>query len=586
MENMKNMKNILYGVSNFKDLINDNAYYIDKTMYIERLEKPTNKYAFFFRPRRFGKSLFLSTLEYYYDIRHKDKFEQLFGELYIGKNPTPLRNSFPILSLDFSEVNSVGSLPEIKNSFNANIWNALKSFTLRYPETFDNDPFETDLAPLTEASDLFARFNMLLSAKGVRYYLIIDEYDNFANNILAQYGKDIYYSVTHGTGFLRTFFNVIKVRTKSSIARIFATGVTPLVLSDVTSGFNIGDNISTNPDFHGLAGFTAADVQEIVENHIKRGLVSESIKEPLLSLIKKYCDGYLFIEDVDKSLYNSTAVWHIMKQYHTLVEEQKNRLPRSIIDSNLMTDYKKLEFLVVEQRQLNGNFSFLSNILVEGYKEARLVDSFAVNELTNADKFSSFLYYLGLLTMRVNEYNDYIFSIPNQTCAEILWGYIRSAIHAVYKINLNDLMSKFSGMKIHGHWRPFFEYLLEQLFKSASVRDFITKEAVLKGFLIAHLNLLDDYDMYSEYELNKGIADVYLVPNLLTAPKICPNHYILELKYLKKEENTESNLAAVKAKAAKQLNQYAQDPKLKGITVTKLIIIVSSNGLAALEEVF
>ncbi len=580
------MKQILYGTSNFKEIINSNAYYIDKTKFIEKLENFASRQLFFFRPRRFGKSLFLSTLEYYYDINHKDSFEELFGNLYIGKNPTPLRNSFPILKLNLSEVVVYGDLKDLHSEFYSTVKLTIRAFYTDYPNlTGGLEEFKQSLNKITSATELFKTFLTLLQEKKLNIYMLIDEYDNFANNLLAEYGKGKYYEITHGTGFLRGFFNIIKAYAGSSIARIFATGVTPLVLSDVTSGFNIGENISTNPDFHELAGFTETDIHEIVDTHVKHGLVSESIRKPLLFLIKKYCDGYIFSEDAEESLYNSTAVWHIMKQYHTSIKAQKDRLPRSLVDSNLMTDYKKLQFLVIEQHQLNGNFSFLSNILVKGHREAVLTDNFAVNELTDANKFTSFLYYLGLLTMQVNEYNEYIFSIPNQTCAEILWGYIRSAINAVFKINLNDLMVKFSDMKIRGHWRPFFEYLLEQLFKSASVRDFITKEAVLKGFLIAHLNLLADYDMYSEHELNKGIADVYLVPTLLTAPKICPNHYIFELKYLTKEENTESAIAAKKAKAAEQLNQYAQDPKLEGITVTKLIIMVSSKGLVALEEV-
>ncbi len=579
------MKNILYGTSEFKELIISNAYYIDKTKFVEEVEGFGSRHLFFFRPRRFGKSLFLSTLEYYYDINHKDKFDQLFGELYIGKNPTPLRNSFLILKLNFSRIRGDNSVENIEEAFNLNIMSCIETFYVKYPkETGGIETFEKDIKHLEKAELMFDRFLEKMAQTNIKFYLLIDEYDNFANNLLAQHGKGKYYEITHGTGFLRGFFNLIKAHTETCIARIFATGVTPLVLSDVTSGFNIGENISTKPDFHELAGFTEDDVQEIVDYYINQGLISESIKESLLFTIKKYCDGYLFSEDVHESLYNSTAVWHIIKQYHTSIKAQKERLPRRLVDSNLMTDYKKLEFLVVEQNQLNGNFSFLSNILVKGHREAVLTDNFAVNELIDANKFTSFLYYLGLLTMQVNEYNDYIFSIPNQTCAEILWGYIRSAINAVFKINLNDLMVKFSDMKIRGDWRSFFEYLLEQLFKSASVRDFITKEAVLKGFLIAHLNLLNDYDMYSEYELNKGIADVYLVPNLLTAPKICPNHYILELKYLTKEENTKAAIAAKKAKATEQLNQYAQDPKLDGVTVTKLIIMVSSKGLVALDE--
>ncbi len=585
------MKKIFYGKSDFAEIIERNGYYVDKTKFIERLEQLGSDYVFFFRPRRFGKSLFISTLECYYDINRKADFERLFGDLYIGKNRTPLRNSFPILALNFSEISS-DSRPEfIQKSFNAGIRNAIYNFIIKYSElfSFDNN-FIKFFESLDNASDLLASFNSMLSAKNIRYYLIIDEYDNFANNLLAEYGKDSYYSITHGTGFFRNFFNVVKAGTASgTIARIFATGVTPLVLSDVTSGFNIGRNISNFYDFNELAGFTEEDVNEIVDYHVGQGLVDESIKEPLLDTMKQYYDGYSFTLGRGPSLYNSTLVWYLMQQFHTVEDkEQKLNLPVKIIDNNLMTDFKKLEFLVVEEKKLNGNFSLLNTLLTDGSFKGDLIESFAVNELIDTNKFVSFLHYLGLLTVTLSNKNDYIFSVPNRTCLEILWGYIRRAVSEVFRLDTRHLTSIFSDMKNDGKYKPLFEYLLNQLYENASIRDFIQKEATLKGFLLAYLNLSKDFKVYSEYELNKGYADIYMAPDLQRNPSMCPSHYIIELKYLKKsdlnEADKEKAITAAKAEAAKQLTQYAQDTKLLDTPLVKLAVTVTATGVISIEE--
>ncbi len=585
------MKNILYGVSNFADIITRNGYYIDKTKFIEKLEQQNLDFAFFFRPRRFGKSLFLSTLEHYYDINKQDDFKKLFKGLYIGENPTPLRNTYPILKFDFSAVASEGSLKEIRNSFNANVWNSLKSFTLRYPSIFNgNDPFENDLASLTEGSDLFARFNMLLSVKGIKYYLIIDEYDNFANNILAQHGEDIYYTITHGTGFFRAFFNVLKVGTTSCIAQLFATGVTPLVLSDVTSGFNIGKNLSTEAMFHELAGFTETDVKEIVDYHIKQGLISETVKESLLYTMKKYYDGYLFSPKSKESLYNSTAIWHLISPYRMSVDEtQKHELPRRIIDSNLMTDYKKLEFLVIEKQKLNGNYKELSEILLTGQCEDELVDTFSVKELGKGSHFTSFLYYLGLITIKEEGFLNAVFKIPNEACRHMLWEYIRTALDSVLNLDFSRQLSLFTDFAVKGKWKQYFEAIFEQAYHVISNRDFKYGESVIKGIILGYMTNTNVYLIQSEREIDKGYTDLYLEPMLWLYPKMSEMRYLIELKYLKAEEITEDkkekNVAKAKAAAIKQLEQYAQRLKLANVPVTKLVIIASSKELLLLEEV-
>ncbi len=585
------MKSILYGISNFKELITRNAYYVDKTMFIEKLERFNLDFAFFFRPRRFGKSLFLSTLEHYYDVRYKDEFEELFGELYIGKNPTPLRNSFPILKFNFSRIRGDNSIENIEDTFNLNIMSCIETFYVKYPkETGGIKVFEEDIKHLEKAEKMFDRFLEKMAQTNVKFCLLIDEYDNFANNLLAHHGKDKYFEITHGTGFLRGFFNLIKAHTETCIARLFATGVTPLVLSDVTSGFNIGDNISTNSAFHELAGFTESDVQEIVGHYVKQGIISETIRESLLDTMKKYYDGYVFSKDVDDSLYNSTAVWYLIKQFYVQTDDsQKYRIPRTLIDSNLMTDYKKLEFLVIEQEKLNGNYKTLSKLALNGECEAELVDNFAVKELVDTSKFTSFLYYLGLITIKEEGFIDTIFAIPNETCKHMLWEYIRTALKSVLRLDFSRLGALFIEFAVNDKWEPYFQMIFEKAYAALSNRDFQGGESVIKGIILGYLTQTNRYLIQSERELNKGYTDLYLEPMTWIYPKMSQMRYLIELKYLNSDEISESNkekrVAAAKAQAVKQLRQYAEGLDLPDLPITKLVIIASNKELLLLEEV-
>jgi hypothetical protein len=585
------MKNILYGVSNFADIIADNGYYIDKTSFIEKLEQPTYKFAFFFRPRRFGKSLFLSTLEHYYDINRKADFEKLFKGLYIGENPTPLRNSYPILKFDFSVVSSYGTIEQTSNSFFTHIRSRINSFFRRYGKRLNIENIFLQPENVSKTpEDMFGEFIDYLNDLNIKLYLIIDEYDNFANNILAQHGEDTYYSITHGTGFFRAFFNVLKVGTTSCIDRIFATGVTPLVLSDVTSGFNIGTNISVNPDFHELAGFNEADVKEIVDYHIKQGLISETVEESLLYTMKKYYDGYLFSPKSKESLYNSTAIWYLISPYRTLSDEtQKNELPRRIIDSNLMTDYKKLEFLVIEKQKLNGNYKELSEILLTGQCEDELVDTFSVKELNKSSHFTSFLYYLGLITIKEENFLNTVFTIPNEACRYMLWEYIRTALDSVLGLDFSRQLSLFTDFAVKGKWKQYFEAIFEQAYHVTSNRDFKYGESVIKGIILGYMTNTNLYLIQSERELDKCYTDLYLEPMLWLYPKMSEMRYLIELKYLKSEEIAEDKIdkhvAKAKAAAITQLDQYSKRLNLAQVPVTKLVIIASSKELLLLEEI-
>jgi hypothetical protein len=579
------MKKILYGNSNFPYMIRGNGYYVDKTRYIEELEGLGADYLMFLRPRRFGKSLFISMLEAYYDINKADEFEELFGELYIGKNPTEQRNSYPILKFNFSDVSSYGSIEQIEESFNKTVHGDIMLFYSKYESLTGGEKAFSEFFPTVDiAGDALRHFINLMQGKEIQFYLLIDEYDNFANNILAEHGKDIYYSLTHGVGFLRNFFTRIKAGTDSkTVAKMFATGVSPLVMSDVTSGFNISENISQDLIFNNMVGFTQEEVETAVDYYIEQKIVPTEDRERVLEVMKKNYDGYLFSPEASQSVYNSNSVLYLLNQY-----TKNKKMPAQIIDNNMITDYRKLQFLVTKGREENNNFTSLNTILQNNEIKAQLIRDFAVNDLLMQDKFISFLYYLGFLTIaKTGAIND-VFVIPNEMCKSILWEYIRKIIEEKYNIDLLMLSTKLELMVEEGLWEQFFKYAFEQFYKAASNRDFIYREEGVKGFLLAYLNLANAYLVYSEPELNKGHADIYIAPNLNVFPEICPKHFLIELKYVKQSEiKPQSKQALIDShikQAKAQLEQYALDSRLPKDCV-KLVAITTNEELLALQEV-
>lgn len=574
-------KKILYGKSNFEALIEGNGYYVDKTHFIEKLESIGADYLLFLRPRRFGKSLFISTLEHYYDINRADQFDELFGKLYIGKNPTPLKNSFPILKFNFSGVISQGTVEEIENSFNVRVWSCLNSFFERYQSTLRvENIMESQITPLKKASDMLARFIDFMADNEVKYYLLIDEYDNFANNILADHGKDRYHKITHGTGFLRNFFTIIKSGTDSrTVEKMFATGVSPLVMSDVTSGFNVGENISQDAMFNEMAGFSEDEVKTMVEYYIAEKVIPEQDRNRVLTTMKAVYDGYRFSAKSKETIYNSNSVLYLIHQY-----TKSNEMPMDVIDTNMRTDYQKLRFLVIESQKLNGNFNLLSEVLETNEIRSELVKNFPVSDLIDRDKFVSFLYYLGFLTIKELDVDQFVFTVPNDMCHEILWDYVRKSLQDAYSLELTELNKVYANMTRHGKWEPLFTYIFAEFYKISSNRDFIYREQGIKGFLLAYLNMSKAYAIHSETEMNKGYADIYIQPNILIYPEMCPTHFIVELKYLTKADLKESSIEAHFNQAKSQLEQYGKDQKVPAAAVK--IIALSTNEELLLLKAF
>ncbi len=342
------MKKIPYGIASYKRVREEDCYYIDKTRYIPELEK-AGDFLFLIRPRRFGKSSLLTLLECYYDIARPDEFDFLFGNTWIGKNPTAEKNSQLILKFNFSQVS-----PDPKNveaSFRAHTDTVFLFFAEKYRNLLGDDWYgklEKKTSPHGKLEFLF----YYAGFKGLKIYLQIDEYDNFANTILTTAGPEKYHELTHGSGFFRFFFNVMKGagdQAVSGLGRIFITGVSPAAMDDVTSGFNIGRNISLSPNVNGLLGFTRQDVLDMMECYS----VCARDAENAMALMTEWYDHYRFSAEAEETLFNTDMVLYFMGHFLN-----GYRPPSEMIDQNVRMDYGKLRHFVVLDRQLNGNFSY------------------------------------------------------------------------------------------------------------------------------------------------------------------------------------------------------------------------------------
>lgn len=498
-------KRIPYGISDYERMRRENAYYVDKTHYIPMIEAAPF-YLFCIRPRRFGKSLWLSVLQHYYDVNQADNFEFLFGDTYIGRNPTPDRNSYLILFLNFSMVNP--TIDKIESSFDENGSDEVSSFLRRYKRFFTTDEIQ-DIESAHNVEGKLRRIFYYAKEKQLKIYFIIDEYDNFTNTILATHGEQAYNDLTHGSGFFRYFFNLLKGATGgqiSGLARLFITGVSPVTMDDVTSGFNIGTNISMDSRFSEMIGFTEDEVLTLLEDYQAVDWLQLPIPSTL-SLMREWYNDYRFGEEATTSMFNSDMVLYFLN-----AAEGRTSLPLQLIDQNIRIDYNKLKHLMAVDKRLNGNFSQLRKIAEDGGTTSHINPSFPLSQLTDRENFISLLYYFGLLSMDGTANGRPLLKIPNRTVKDLMYGYIRSGFAEtdVFKLDVWKLVKLMDDMAYRGEWKPFFEYLSSEIQEQASVRDHLNGEKVIQGFLIAYLNVTHNFLTWSEREMDGGFVDLYL----------------------------------------------------------------------------
>lgn len=581
---MENVKRIPYGVSDFVDIIKRNQYYVDKTMYIPKLEEEADS-LFFIRPRRFGKSLLLSMMCAYYDINQSDRFEELFGKLWIGSHPTPYRGKFQVLFLDFSKIG--GDIKDLKENFNNYCNIRLDNFIERYKRAYRPEIVEK----IKSASTVVDKLNMIdTEAKdaNMQLYLIIDEYDNFTNVVLNEHGEKVYWALTHAKGFYREIFKMFK----GMFTRIFMTGVSPVTLDDLTSGFNIGWHISTKPAFNQMLGFSTEDVREMFEYFKSAGKVRPDCDvESVIAEMKPWYDNYCFSEDALRTqsrVFNCDMVLYYLRNYMETGES-----PRQMIDPNTKTDYNKMKKLL-QLDKLDGNRKgVIYEIAEQGEIISNLETTFPAETLTNPKMFVSLLFYYGMLTIKGTHGSRLMLGIPNNNVRKQYYEYLLEQYEEKASLDTNQLEDYFYDMAYDGKWHDALQFLADSYAKVSSVRDGIEAERNIQGFFMAYLNLNAYYMTAPELELNHGYCDFFLLPDLTHyASKHC---YILELKLIPKKEkgmSQETYEAAIQQQwdaAAVQIKHYAEAPRVEalrqGTQLHKIIMQFNGWKLFRMDEV-
>ena len=403
------VKRVPYGVADFAQVIEQNQYYVDKTMFIPELEKqPSN--LFFIRPRRFGKSIFLSMLYSYYDCAQSHKFQSLFGNLWIGQHPTPLQGKYQVLFLDFSQI--TGNIDKLETKFNSYLSINLDAFVRQYSEYY-----QAEMAEILAQEDFEEKMELIFkAAKAHQYhlYLIIDEYDNFTNVILNERGEKVYHAITHADGFYRDVFK----KFKGMFERIFITGVSPVTLDDVTSGFNIGWHISTKPEFNQMLGFSMEEVRKMFAYYKEvGGIPAASDIEAMIDEMKPWYDNYCFSEDAlhtQSKVFNSDMVIYYLRNYI-----DRGEAPKQMIDPNTMTDYNKMKKLLQLDKLDGDRKGVIRTIAETGQIVTTLEETFPASRLTNPQTFTSLLFYYGMLTIKGTFGDMMILGIPNNNVRKL-----------------------------------------------------------------------------------------------------------------------------------------------------------------------
>lgn len=575
-------KRIPYGMQNFEDVIKEDCYYVDKTPFIEQIEE-SNKYFFFIRPRRFGKTLTLSMLENYYDINKKDKFDEIFGKLYIGQNPTPEHSTYLIIHLNFAEV--AAGLDDYKDGLDNHCRLVFNFFCDIYAHILPAGTKEG----LQQEPDAVSKLRFLCQKcqeVGKKIYLFIDEYDNFTNMILAHEEHLMRYrNQTHGEGYLRQFFNTIKGAAGNTLGRVFVTGVSPVTMDDLTSGFNIGTNYSLSPDFNEMTGFTEEEVRKMLD-YYGSVLPFNHTTDELIKVMKPWYDNYCFAEESygKTTMYNSVMVLNFVDNYI----RSEYQIPKKMVETNIRIDYDKMRMLIRHDKEFAHDASIIQQLVTQGFVIGTLNENFPAERINDPDNFLSLLFYFGMVTIDGTYDGETKFIIPNEVVRDQMYTYLLDT----YKENdlVYDRYSKGkleSKLAYHGQFKPYFEYIADCLKKYSSQRDKQKGEAFVHGFTLAMTSQNKFYRPISELDNDGGYADIFLSP-LCDIYKDMVDSYIIELKYCK-SQTTDGQVKKLFEEASAQISRYADSDMVREAVKTtklhKLVVIYRGAEMVACEEI-
>jgi len=554
------MKKIPYGISDYNQLITEDYYYVDKTMYLEKMEN-TKKILTFLRPRRFGKTLFTSMMYYYYDINSKDKFDTLFKDTYIEKNPTKNKNNYYVLKLDFSGMS--GDEEELNKQFKEKVIISIKEFITKYNFNFViNEENSINIIMLEFLSEF-----KKLELKN-KMYIIIDEYDNFTNSILES-DTSKFKNFLGNDGYLKAFYAVIKEYTGLGVVdRVFITGVCSITLDSMTSGFNISTNITNDIRFNSMLGFTYDEVKEMLME------VPKDKQEEMFNLLKDNYDGYLFNDESKDRMFNSTLVLRFISYYY-----ETGNYPKELVDSNITPNYKQIGNIVKLQ---NNNYytEIIDTILKEKEIISELKENFSLDLPLNRNDIISLLYYFGYLTIdRGDIYsNALVFSIPNNIINIVYNDYLLSLLEI--SIDNNEISELTKEMAETGKIDKVTNYVTEIL-KLSDNRIFMNfDEKYIQSIYFTVLCKNKMFNVYNEYACSNGYIDLMLVKK----HELCNYNIMIELKYIKQKDYNKGLLKRKLEEGRNQLISYSQDERITKDTKKYLVIFVG-NKVKVLEEI-
>lgn len=544
---MADKKRIPYAVADYGRLREENFYYIDKTEFIPYLEEYSAPV--FLRPRRFGKSLFMSTLAYYYDVNQKDRFDALFGDTYIGQHPTKERNSFLILRLDFSKLGVADTAEGLERNFHDLVCPVLKGLVSgRYRDYFEGFGYKTD----SDANSMLAELTGFITDYGLpKMYVLIDEYDNFTNQLLTVFQDRLYEQITTGDSFLRTFFKVIKAGIgEGSIIRCFCTGVLPVTMDDLTSGFNIANIITLNRRFLNMTGFTHREASEYLRYVVDNYADTDSNYAELWQMVVDNYDGYRFLPDAEP-LFNSTILTYFMQN----LADGKGEVPRELVDENLRTDINWLKRLTVTQDNASD---MLDKLLIDGelrYAFDDLSSKFSKYKFFQKDFYPVCLFYLGMITMK----SEFKMQLPNLSMKSIYMDYYNQ-LNSInkYKDDFIDAFEKFAhDAKLLPIVDVYFKKYLGQF--PAQVFDKINENFVRCSFFeLCSRYMRGRFTFALEQNLPSGRADMVMTG--VPGTKYHNDCRVVEFKYFKaKDVRLVEGLPDAKADDVAQVKAYATD---------------------------
>ncbi|MDD7722043.1 MAG: AAA family ATPase, partial [bacterium] len=543
----------------------------------------SNRYFFFIRPRRFGKSLTLSMLRHYYDINRADQFERLYGDLYIGQHPTPNHNKYLVIYLNFAVINA--DMGNYRSALDSHCRIEFTQVCKRYAHLLPSDALE-GLLKEDGAVKQLDYLCKICSDANQKIYLFIDEYDHFTNHILADAARLAEYKgETHGTGYLRTFFDTIKSGTDLSIERVFVTGVSPVTLDDLTSGFNIGTNYSLAYGFNEMVGFTEQEVREMLTYYSLHHEFHHTIDE-LIEIMKPYYDNYCFAEEAygETTMYNSNMVLSFLYKYI----DNQCRIPSRMLDENIRVDYNKLRMLIRKDKEFAHDASIIQTLVSKGYVTGELKEGFPAENIAKDDNFISLLYYFGMVTIGGFYRGKPKFVIPNEVVREQVYTYLLDNYHENHLETDSYRIGQLEeNMAYDGDFKPFFQYIADSIYTFASQRDRQKGEAFVHGYTLALTSQCSYYRPISELDNQGGYADIFLRPRheIFTDME---HSYIIELKYLKSHA-TDTEVDVATQQAGAQVCRYADtvnvNDNIGQTRLHKVIVVYRGVEMAVCEEV-